>query len=147
MASRFLAYRSKLNSFEFPIESVVRSPAAATEFEVGSPPNSETPKFFNFGGNVPQKNAFRAERISAPRPNKTELGKAFFMVLGGAVILDDMRYVHTVMTNVEVHYSGGPVILMDVIFVNCKFVFENVSNAHLLADGILHSTHIDFSLG
>jgi hypothetical protein len=45
-----------------------------------------------------------------------------------------------VFENVEVHYRGGPVILKGVVFINCKFVFDNDERGRSLADAILSSS-------
>jgi hypothetical protein len=149
--AKFVDYRSQLNSSEFPANLLDRYrqfPAASTDFNVLRPEaSSPSPAFFSFGGDVQQQDAFRAELIDKPLANKAPLGRHSFLLVGGAVKLDGMRYVQAIMDGVEVHYSGGPVILKDVVFVNCKFVFDNVPNARTLADDVLGSTHLDVSIG
>jgi len=147
VATEFLAYRSRLNGFEFHLPAPRdRSSAATTSYYVrAEADNPKSPTFFSFGGSVPQRDAFRAELIDKPVPNEAELGRASFLVAGGAIELDGMRYVHVLMTDVEIHYNGGPVILTDVVFVNCRFVLGNDDRGRQFAQQDLGNSRLFWS--
>ena len=46
--------------------------------------------------------------------------------------------------DVEVHYSGSPIILTNVTFINCTFVMDNGTNARALGLTLLASAKITF---
>jgi hypothetical protein len=147
VATEFLAYRSKLNGFEFRLpEPRDRFSLPKTSYYVlAADNNPKSPTFFSFGGNVPQQDAFRAEPIDKPVPNEAEFGWRSFLIAGGAIKLDGMRYAHVVMTDVEIYYNGGPVILADVVFVNCRFVLGNDDRGRQLAQQILENSRLFWS--
>jgi hypothetical protein len=49
-----------------------------------------------------------------------------------------------VYDGVEIHYSGGPMILENVVFISCKFVMDNTAPNRNLAEVLLASDRIDF---
>ena len=58
---------------------------------------------------------------------------------GGAVNLDGEDIRHVIFNGVEIHYTGKPVKLENVTFVDCKFVIENTKPARKLSETILAS--------
>jgi hypothetical protein len=70
---------------------------------------------------------------------------SWLFATGGATSLDRMNIRHAVLTNVEVHFSGKPCVLEDVLFVNCSFVFDNNEGGRSLADEILRSPAVSFT--
>lgn len=74
-----------------------------------------------------------------------KFGAVYMILTGNAISIDDSNYRHVVLQNVEVHYSGKPMMLEDVIFVNCTFVFENTAPARKLVDDLLVASSINFN--
>ena len=58
--------------------------------------------------------------------------------------IDGKRIRHVVFDNVEIHYSGKPLILEDVTFINCAFVLENTEPGRKLGEEILASSPVNF---
>ena len=63
---------------------------------------------------------------------------------GGAESLDGQQLRRAILINVEVHFSGGPVILEDVTFINCTFVFDNVAKSRELGERLLADSLVSF---
>jgi hypothetical protein len=55
-----------------------------------------------------------------------------------------MDIAHVIFVGVEVHYSGLPVRLADLLFVNCTFVFDNVDRSRMLAESIITFQSVNF---
>jgi hypothetical protein len=70
----------------------------------------------------------------------------FLTLVGGATDITGIYMRHVFLRNVEVHYSGGPLHLDDVTFIDCKFVFDNTENARRLAQAILSIQRVTFSV-
>jgi len=64
-------------------------------------------------------------------------GNALLIAEGGAARLDNLEAKNVIFKNVELHYAGGPLILTNVYFVNCRFVMDPASNSIELAQTIL----------
>ncbi len=58
--------------------------------------------------------------------------------------LDGYWLKHVVIRNATLQYRGGPVILEDVYFVNCKFEIARTLPSQLLAESVLENTSISF---
>jgi hypothetical protein len=63
---------------------------------------------------------------------------------GGAVSLDDRYVRHAVFEGVEIHYSGKPLKLEDVLFINSIFILENTPSARQLGQTLLASSKVNF---
>jgi hypothetical protein len=87
------------------------------------------------------------EKIGHPEPQPSTIGHQVFLLSGGTAVLDGMYMRHVVFADVEVHYNGAHTVLDDVLFINCRFVFDNNSNARDLVAKIITSQHISASLG
>jgi hypothetical protein len=157
VALEFANYRSTLNTLApsndtHPVE---RAPQQGdTMYQVGNviidgakqPP----PQFFyrNEGGHLkPQSEAARVELIEHPPSQDAELGVSTFVLRGGFLSLDGMRLRHVVLERVIVYYSGAPMILRDVMFVNCQFMMANTPNGRTTAQQILATSKVDLSIG
>jgi hypothetical protein len=60
-------------------------------------------------------------------------------------LLDGMLMKHVVLRNVTIFYSGAPVVLEDVTFVNCTFVLTNTEGARNFALAVLASAKTIFN--
>ena len=56
-----------------------------------------------------------------------------------------MQVRNVVFEGVEIHYSGRPVILQNVIFINCTFSIEHDDAGERLAESILDSATVNFT--
>ena len=87
------------------------------------------------------------EHICEPLNLGNKTGNRSILFLGGAIRIDGLLIRHVVFRNVEIHYDGVPVILEDVMFVNCRFVFlNNRPNTRTLGEQILTSTKVTVNL-
>lgn len=69
----------------------------------------------------------------------TEGGPPALVVRGGAVNLDGKDIRHVIFENVEIHYTGKPLILENVVFFNCTFVLDNNEPVRQLGEHLLAS--------
>ena len=84
------------------------------------------------------------ELIGRPLPQDSVYGPISLLLTGNTAQLDGLYMRHVIFDHVEIHYSGSPVILEDVRFVNCTFVFDNVDHARLLGEQILAEATVNF---
>ena len=75
---------------------------------------------------------------------EVKTGPIALQMFGGATSLDRMNIAHVTLVGVEVHYSGEPVVLQDVFFVNCTFVFDYSDRSSTLAEEIVSSRKVSF---
>jgi hypothetical protein len=124
-----LDYRSFLNAEFVPSLSQLTPATGKSKYQssVSVLPNPEHPEwsaaltvFFAGGYAAPDKSA-RLESLSNPQPESSEF--AFFVIEGGmhALVLDGAYMKNVIIRNSAVVYSGGPVLLENVYFVNCTF--------------------------
>jgi len=94
---------------------------------------------------APMEAAARLEFISEPMNRDVSMGPAVLFVEGGTMNLDNLNMRHVVVNGTEIHYSGEPLRLEDVIFLNCTFVFDDSTPTRNLAAAILlESNSISF---
>jgi len=108
-----------------------------TKYSAEAPPGLPRPKVGVVGA-VPIKQAAILEHI-AQHINTGALGNQFVVVDGGNIVLDGFHLKHVVLRNVHVVYSGGPVILEDVYFLNCTFDIKPAPNGQNFASNLLES--------
>jgi hypothetical protein len=72
-------------------------------------------------------------------------GRQVLLIEHGGIELDGFVFKNVVFRGVEVHYSGGPVQLDNVIFVNCVFIMENSPTQREFATAVLSNPHVTFS--
>ena len=71
-------------------------------------------------------------------------GKQVILLEGGGVKLDGMVLRNVVIRNTVVSYSGGPISLDNVIFVNCVFLLPNEAQPRNFATMVLNQQAITF---
>ena len=59
--------------------------------------------------------------------------------------LDEMHLRHVLLNGVEIHYSGKPLVMEDVVFLNCTFVMDNTELSRELAQAIAVDANVKFS--
>jgi hypothetical protein len=151
VALDFISYRSDLNSGELSATQIkeyqpVASNVTPTLMEYGSLEGLPQAKAFN-SGRVPLAQAARLEFINKPLTWAGDLGSRTYFLEGATVSLDGMRMRHVKIRDVEVHYSGEPLILEDVIFIHCKFVMDNSPHTRTVGSAMLMSSRLTISVG
>lgn len=142
-AKALLDYRSSLNSGELPdTQRNLYKPLDENDrtYYAYNAVNGRIPSFKGWS-KAPINEAARMELIDKPTP-RGQFGNRSLLAFGQTIILDDLYLRHVVFIGVEVHYSGGPAILDDVLFIGCRFVFDNDANTRLLASSILDQTRV-----
>jgi len=137
-------YRSHLNGlvFVFPPTGAVPED---TEFELNPVPGKDRPIIAFVRNGVPIQDAARLEKIGKPTNPNVKVGPVHLIARGGAFNLDGWNIAHVIFFGTEVHYSGAPIILEDVLFVNCTFVFDNADRSRSLAEKITSSEFVTFA--
>lgn len=123
-----VAYRSLLNSSQKPkVQTEPYNPQEAGHraYSWTYIDGKQHASLFVFGI-APLDAAARMESL-VPRPgepgDRYGHGSASLELRGGATNIDGAFWRHVIADGVEIHYSGENVILEDVMFVNCTFVF------------------------
>ena len=115
-----------------------------------NPAHPEThPAFemFYAGGHTTPENSAHYELINKPQSEAS--GIAFFILngLSDTIVLDGTRIKNVIIRNADVEYSGGPLVLENVYFVNCTFVsFRMTPESVGLGKSILASASISFTV-
>ncbi len=135
-ALEFVAYRSFANGFSPRIPLIPVSITVTTDYQTLTPTGRPAPIVQHFGA-VPQKEAARFNQIGSNQNADKPFGDQLLVVTGGEIILDNMDLKNVVLKNVVVHYSGGPLKIDNVYFVNCRFEMQQVRNSESLAQAIL----------
>jgi hypothetical protein len=65
------------------------------------------------------------------------LGVAYLFGYGGGVVLDGMQLRNVVFRDVRIVYSGGPLKMTNVFFLNCTFEMKPEVNTLKLASAAL----------
>jgi hypothetical protein len=73
------------------------------------------------------------------------IGRAYVVGVGGEVVLDNMNMRNVVFQNAHIKYSGGPVKMSNIYFVNCTFDLPKNEQGEQFALSILDSPAISFS--
>lgn len=136
-------YRSHLNGLVFIFPPTGSIPENTT-YNVNNVSGKELPKFSFVPSGAPIQESARFEKIGNPTNLGVHVGTVHLMAQGGAVSLDGWNIAHVIFFGTEIHYSGEPVILEDVLFVNCTFVFDNADRSRLLAEKIMSSASVTF---
>jgi hypothetical protein len=90
--------------------------------------------------------SYRTHTSLWPGFNKgAKTGPAYLFLTGGATALDDMYIRNVIFRSVAVYYAGQPVILDNVTFTNCTFVFVNNEQTKKLALAILGMDRINLA--
>jgi hypothetical protein len=141
------AYRSALNLMTKPASAFRPYPGPSQTdvvYNHATPKGKDPPSFHSLGF-VPANSAAKLELISSPLANNS--GNESLLLTGGAIQLDGYRLHHVILKDLEVYYSGGPLELKDVVFINCRFVMPDVSAARTLASEIVVQPNISLKQG
>jgi hypothetical protein len=151
VALKFVSYRTTLLQSVLLADTAQHlattpaNPALFSRYVWNDVPGRQLPRF-TVGGDVPFDQSATAHPLSSPNLDAgRDRGKEVILGIGGSVAIDNTLMKHVVLRNVAVFYSGGPVVLDDVTFVDCTFVLMNVEAARNFALSVLASTKISFS--
>ena len=93
---------------------------------------------------VPAKEAARLEVIGNDLNRELPEGPARITITGGVATLDSHYIRQVVFRQVEIHYSGQSVILENVVFIDCKFIFDNDDNGREFGRVLLANARVTF---
>lgn len=137
-------YRSSLNIYSRAVQGVAVPANASVVFSVRRVPGKSLPTMFDLPTPVDVSDSARYEDIGENLNQQLKFGTAQLILKGGATSLDGKYLKHVIFDSVEIHYSGKPLNLQDVIFFNCTFVFDNTQPARSLGQAILASSPVNF---
>lgn len=146
VALEFVAYRSFLNAQSRPRVPTEPMPTGTiTNYEILGAPGKPPPEVSWSKPIVGEGQvAARWDRLGQDRNQDKHDQPTWLYATGGATSVDTEQIRNVVLIGVEVHYSGAPVILENVIFINCVFVFDNNDGARKLGRMLLASATINF---
>ena len=150
VAMELVSYRTVLNANNGPSGSSGPLPLGKTwvyappDQEVMVPGKRKPTLAFSQGAGVPSEQAARLDRIGRNLNAEIPVGPLFLVMQGGAYRIDNQEIRSVFFEDVEVHYSGSPIILTNVTFINCTFVMDNGTNARALGLTLLASAKITF---
>jgi hypothetical protein len=96
----------------------------------------KNPNFF-WVGTAPREQAAQVMKIGKDLDAEQALGVAFLFGYGGGMILDGMQLRNVVFQEVHIVYSGGPLKMTNVFFLNCTFEMKPDTNTLKLASAAL----------
>ncbi len=149
VALEFLSYRTLTNKASVAVgtaEQIATTPVTslATYYDLSFINGKSLPRI-TVGGEVPSGEAATMHYLSRPDPNQgNPRGKQVILIEGGAISIDNMFFKHVVIRNSEIFYSGTPINIEDVVFVNCTFVMINSSQTREFAIAVLSNGPTDF---
>ena len=92
----------------------------------------------------PAAQATRWERIGENLNSNVPNQPTRLFAVGGGTSLDGEHIRNVVFESVEIHYSGAPVILESVVFINCVFVFDNNDHGRKLSKTLLAESNVNY---
>lgn len=134
----FLNYKSALFISEPSLPPADTSGQFDTHYVDEGVPDRPSIKLSSFGV-VPKSEAAQLNHIGTDLNSHLTQGNALLLGEGGATRLDNMQLKNVILKDVEIHYSGGPIKLTNVYFVNCKFVMDSQTNSIEFAKAIFAS--------
>jgi hypothetical protein len=149
-ALEVVSYRTHLNKNLRSVEAAMRRVTTQVaiehlaEYEM-RPVSGRALPGLSVGGQVPIDQAVIFNRIGDDNKNKDPHGYQLLVAVGGSLVLDGMHLRHVILDSIEISYSGGPILLQDVIFVNCKFNMVRASRSLQLAQTVLDNPTVGFS--
>jgi hypothetical protein len=149
VALDFASYRSSQNEAGplegfYPFDTTADPNVAISRYFLNFPGGASPPRFTTSKARTSVNLSARLEPIGKPQKQDGPDGPVSFLGVGGAIILDGVYGRHVVFKDVEIHYNGGPLILDEVTFVNCRFVLDNDDLGRQLASNILSTDKVSF---
>ena len=155
-AQSYLAYRTTFNRDLTAVQSAQEiattqvDPKLLSEqqsYTIHAPDGFPLPTRLSFGGNVPaeraaQMNLFGQENENANATRHDEV----LLIDGGGFYIDHIVMKHVIFRDSTIIYQGDPVVMEDVIFVNCTFLLNNAPSAIAFARQVFTNTAINFKV-
>jgi hypothetical protein len=136
-ALAFLDYKSFVNTLAINLPTIKPDASrATTHVTTDHPPGLKNPNFF-WVGTAPREQAAQVMKIGKDLDAGQALGVAFLFGYGGGMILDGMQLRNVVFQEVHIVYSGGPLKMTNVFFLNCTFEMKPDTNTLKLASAAL----------
>jgi hypothetical protein len=146
IAIDLINYRSYLNTFSIVIPVGVPVNQLTTQYSLAdNPPGRARPQFSIPQIAVPKETSAILEPLGSQPDKDNPLGNAILLGTGGSMSLDEMHLRHVLLNGVEIHYSGRPLVMEDVVFLNCTFVMDNTEPSRELAQAIAVDANVKFS--
>jgi hypothetical protein len=145
-------YRSFLNgpapSLEtfYPLGSPSFPGIEMTHYRFGGVEGKPSPQLAPSLRRVPVALSAHLEFIASPEKQEAQEGPKALLMVGGDLRLDGLSMRSVVLEGVTLHYEGGPVVLENVVFINCQFVIENVVNGRALGSQLLQASNVTFRI-
>ena len=148
VALDFIAYRSSLNTRNPEVATRDYGSTFSTYYHQNTV-HGRGPVKWSWGGPLTTDYSKQAkwDTIGHEDKRNTVTQPSWIIGTGGAESLDGQQLRRAILINVEVHFSGGPVILEDVTFINCTFVFDNVAHSRELGERLLAGSSVDYRSG
>jgi len=143
----FVSYRTALNKIDARGAAPFRklSGAGLDHYYIGPVvPGKALPIGSDIPASVPPELAARYELLGKNENEGKSTGPPRLFFTGGALNIDGRFARHVVFENVEVHYTNQPLVLEDVVFVNCTFVIENGNSGRKLSETLISSQIVNF---
>lgn len=150
VALDFVSYRTGLNVNLLQVgtaQQIATTPVdrtLETHYEFSAPKGYPLPTA-SVGGDVPIEQAAMLYKLGSQPKSDARRGKQVILIEGGTLLLDQTAMKHVVVRNTQIFYQGGPALLEDEIFVNCRFVMFNDSAARTLALAVLAHSTVNFN--
>lgn len=146
VALDFMSYRSSLNAARQPSPfTTIPSESLTTHYHIGTlVPGKPKPAMKWMPPLVPAEEAARYDHIGQDENTGVKMQPRGLFLSGGAASLDGEQIRNIVFERVEIHYSGMPVILENVLFINCSFVFDNSDRSRQLGETLLTTSPVTF---
>jgi hypothetical protein len=147
---QFLNYRSFLNVAIIPQPAPV-SPVSDEEYQyilnTVLPPQSVSVITISKSGTAKPEDSALMDSLVKPSPPGSGSGAQFLIVEtqpGVGISLDNMRMKNVIIMNANILYSGKPVQLINVAFLNCTFKIERNPTSTRFGDAVLTQDRLDF---
>jgi hypothetical protein len=144
-----VSYRSFLNEIDAPLDKDYRmlnetDPNWRISWDLDG--DRTKVRLFVSGGAVPGGRAAIYDRIG--QEVSISRGPARFTLTGpGIAHIDGLHLKNVIFKNIHIRYSGGPIILENVYFVNCTFDAAPSDKSRLLVSEIVKSAGVSLKIG
>jgi hypothetical protein len=149
---QFADYRSVLNAGSIPNVGPQRDAQSDIEYSAFPRDVLFRPTVKSAGNTTPEQ-AARFEPITPfpkiPPTKHSENNSAQYLFIDFhniTISLDGMRLKNVVVTNATLKYTGGPIDLQNVLFVNCTFQITDEDQGRMLAEAILGNPNVNYKV-
>jgi hypothetical protein len=139
-AKDFMAYRSSNNS-----TSVSLSEFHMPETHYTWNKEHGRPDLQQVFGVAPISQAAAISDLSSWAKPINTVGNQFILFSGGKMKIDGLRLRNVIFKDMTIAYDGGPLLMENVTFINCKFDFPSSKQGQALALAVLQETNVKFS--